>query len=185
MVQKIPTSHPDVWELSPAIKSDPRGFFMETYHQQKFANLGIHEIFVQDNQSFSRKNTLRGLHYQLKEPQAKICRVVQGAVLDVAVDIRRGSPNFGEWTSVVLSARKRNELYIPAGFAHGFLVLTTTATFVYKCSALYNGDDDMGIAWNDPRIGIKWGFKHPVVSDRDENHPTLDSLSQKRLPRYR
>jgi dTDP-4-dehydrorhamnose 3,5-epimerase len=157
---------------------------METYHREKFIDLGIDEVFVQDNQSFSTRNTLRGLHYQLKHPQAKLCRVIQGEALDVAVDLRRGSPHYGKWTSVILSAEKRNQIYIPAGFAHGFLALTEIVEFFYKCSALYNKDDEFGVVWNDPGIGINWGAVDPAVSPKDTSLPALDSVPPENLPIY-
>src|SRR6267143_4147436 len=123
-MQRIETSLPGVFELRPVIHRDTRGFFIETYHQAKFADLGIAHAFVQDNHSCSTKGTLRGLHYQLRHPQAKLCRVVEGEVLDVVVDVREGSPHFGKWTSVLLSAKEQNQIYVPIGFAHGFLTLT-------------------------------------------------------------
>ena len=142
---------------SPQIFRDARGFFMETYHRAEFADLGITEIFVQDNHSRSAKGTLRGLHYQLHHPQAKLCRVVEGEALDVAVDIRLGSPTFGKWTSVLLSANSQNQIFIPAGFAHGFLALTDSVQFLYKCSDFYDPCDEHGILWNDPDLAISWG----------------------------
>src|SRR5438046_8378559 len=132
-MQRIETFLPDVFELRPVIHRDARGFFIETYHKAKFATLGIADAFVQDNHSCSRKGTLRGLHYQLHHPQAKLCRVVEGQALDVAVDVREGSPQFGKWTSVLLSAEKQNQVYIPPGFAHGFLAVTDSVQYLYKC----------------------------------------------------
>ena len=141
-MQRIETSLPGVCELRPAVLEDARGFFMETYHQQRFKSLGIAGNFVQDNHSRSSKGTLRGLHYQLHHPQAKLCRVVEGEALDVAVDIRLGSPTFGKWAAVTLSARTHNLIYVPGGFAHGFLALTDFVQFLYKCSDFYVRDDE-------------------------------------------
>ena len=141
-MQRIETSLPSVCELRPVIHRDPRGFFLETYHKAKFADVGIADSFIQDNHSRSAKGTLRGLHYQLHHPQAKLCRVVEGEALDVAVDIRVGSPHFGKWTSVLLSAKEQNQIYVPAGFAHGFLALTDTVQFLYKCSDFYVPEDE-------------------------------------------
>ena len=178
------TSLPDVWELQPKVFQDARGFFTETYNQNRFSELGILEIFVQDNHSRSRKGTLRGLHYQLRHAQAKICRVIEGEALDVAVDVRFGSPTFGKWASVVLSAEKKNQIYIPAGFAHGFLARTDTVQFLYKCSDFYDPGDEHGIIWNDPGLAIPWGFSNPVISEKDAMHPALAATPPDSLPRY-
>jgi dTDP-4-dehydrorhamnose 3,5-epimerase len=183
-MERIETSLPGVLELRPKIFPDKRGFFVETYHQTKFAELGITDYFVQDNHSCSRKGTLRGLHYQLHHAQAKLCRVVEGEVLDVAVDIRSGSPNFGKWTSVRLSAREQNQIYVPAGFAHGFHVLSETVQFLYKCSDFYNPSDERGILWNDSDLNISWGIADPIVSDRDTKNPKLSDVSVEFLPGY-
>src|SRR5689334_7140877 len=155
-MRMIETSLPGVRILEPPVFSDARGFFVEAFHARKLAELGIDMQFVQDNHSHSVHGTLRGLHYQLLRPQAKLCRVVQGEVLDVAVDIRRESPQFGHWVGVLLSAANRREVFIPAGFAHGFVVLSASADFLYKCSDFYSPDDDHGLAWNDPDVGIDW-----------------------------
>lgn len=168
--------------MRPAIFRDARGYFVETYHQAKCEALGIAETFIQDNQSCSSKGTLRGLHYQLRRPQAKLCRVVEGEVLDVAVDVRFGSPHFGKWAGIVLSAKAQNQVYVPAGFAHGFLTLTETAVFVYKCSAFYDPADEQGIIWNDPDLGIAWGSATPLVSERDQKFPTLRAIPRELLP---
>ena len=184
-MQKVATSLPDVWELRPTVLRDGRGYFLESFHRLKFAELGITETFVQDNQSHSLQGALRGLHYQLHHPQAKICRVVEGEVLDIAVDIRVGSPHFGAWTSVRLSSATLNQIYIPAGFAHGFLTLTKTATFLYKCSDFYDRLDEHGIAWNDPDIRIAWGIDSPLLSERDAACPNLRDIPKELLPRIR
>jgi dTDP-4-dehydrorhamnose 3,5-epimerase len=162
---------------------DERGFFLETFHRTKFAELGITDHFVQDNHSCSVKGTLRGLHYQLQHPQAKLCRVVEGEALDVAVDIRFDSPNFGKWTSVLLSAKEQNQIYIPIGFAHGFLALTDTVQFLYKCSDFYDPADERGILWNDPDLNISWGVEAPIVSVKDAKLPTLAQVPREFLPR--
>jgi dTDP-4-dehydrorhamnose 3,5-epimerase len=143
LMQRIETSLPGVIELRPVIHRDARGFFIETYHQAKFADHGITDTFLQDNHSRSVRGTLRGLHYQLRRPQAKLCRVVEGEALDVAVDIRLGAPSFGKWTSVLLSAEQQNQIYVPVGFAHGYLALSDTVQFLYKCSDFYNPGANM------------------------------------------
>jgi dTDP-4-dehydrorhamnose 3,5-epimerase len=184
-LQKIETSLPGVWELLPKVYRDPRGFFMETYNQRVFAALGIRDMFVQDNHSCSVRGTLRGLHYQLHHPQAKLCRVIEGEALDVAVDIQLGSPHFGKWTSVLLSAKTQNQIFIPAGFAHGFLALTDRVQFFYKCSDFYDPKDERGIVWNDPDIAITWGVSDPLVSDKDARFTTLAETSREFLPHFK
>jgi dTDP-4-dehydrorhamnose 3,5-epimerase len=183
-LQKTELSIPGVWELRPKIFRDPRGFFLETYHQKEFASLGITDSFVQDNHSSSVKGTVRGLHYQLLHPQAKLCRVVEGEVLDVAVDIRLGSPYFGKWASVILSAKEQNQIYIPRGFAHGYLALSEKVQFLYKCSDFYEPKDDHGILWNDPQIGISWNIANPIVSEKDSRFTTLSQTPKESLPQY-
>lgn len=183
-MQQLETSLPGVLELHPAIFRDARGLFIETYHRARFAELGIADHFVQDNLSRSAKHTLRGLHYQLRRPQAKLCWVAEGQALDVAVDIRIGSPNFGKWTSMILSAETHNQIYIPCGFAHGFLALTDTVQLLYKCSDFYDPADEHGIAWNDPRLSISWGVANPLISEKDSNLPRLADVPQEFLPRY-
>jgi dTDP-4-dehydrorhamnose 3,5-epimerase len=184
LMDRVGTSLPGVFELQPRIFHDTRGFFLETYHRVKFADIGIGNAFVQDNQSSSVRGTLRGLHYQLHRPQAKLCRVVQGEALDVAVDIRTGSPHFGKWTSVLLSANKQNQIYIPMGFAHGFLALSKTVQFLYKCSDFYSPEDEHGIVWNDPDLNITWGTASPILSDRDSKYQKLGEVPPERLPAY-
>ncbi len=183
-MQKVDTSLPGVYELRPKIFGDARGFFMETYHRTKFADLGIRDTFVQDNHSCSAKGTLRGLHYQLQHPQAKLCRVVEGEALDLVVDIRVGSPQFGKWTSVLLSATIQNQIYVPAGFAHGFLALTNSVQFLYKCSDFYDPGDERGILWNDPDLNINWGISSPIVSEKDAKNPRLGEVPPRYLPAY-
>jgi dTDP-4-dehydrorhamnose 3,5-epimerase len=182
-LQRLDTSLPGVWELRPKVIRDARGFFLETYHQQKFSDLGIHDVFVQDNHSRSEKGALRGLHYQLRHPQAKLCRVVEGEALDVAVDIRIGSPTFGKWTSVLLSAERQNQIFIPRGFAHGFLALSDSVQFLYKCSDFYDPTSEHGILWNDPDLAISWGVANPIVSEKDAKYSTLAAMPREFLPR--
>jgi dTDP-4-dehydrorhamnose 3,5-epimerase len=183
-LQRVPTTLPGVFEIRPKIFRDSRGFFVETYHRAKYMDLGIADVFIQDNHSQSVKHTLRGLHYQLHHSQAKLCRVVEGEALDVAVDIRMGSPAFGKWTSVLLSAREQNQIYIPAGFAHGFAALSESAQFVYKCSDFYAPDDEHGIIWNDPELRIEWGVANPLISSKDAVFPRLADIPGELLPKY-
>jgi len=182
--QRVETALPGVCLLQPKVFGDSRGFFLETYHEEKFQALGIRDRFVQDNHSRSSKNVLRGLHFQVRHPQAKLGRVVEGKVLDVAVDVRRGSPHFGQWVSAVLSAESHNMIYVPAGFAHGFVTLSDSAEFLYKCSEFYDASDERSILWNDPRIGIQWGVSDPVLSPRDAQALPLDKLPLDWLPQY-
>jgi dTDP-4-dehydrorhamnose 3,5-epimerase len=184
MFEKITTDLPGVVILKPAVFRDQRGFFAETYHSAKFKDVGIDVDFVQDNHSCSSRGTLRGLHYQLRRPQAKLCRVVRGEVFDVAVDIRRGSPTFGKWIGVVLSAEEMNQIYIPAGFAHGFVVLSETAEFLYKCSDFYDPSSEGGVAWNDPELRIDWHVRTPLLSEKDSRYLPLADISPDRLPEY-
>jgi len=183
-MQKLNTNIPGVFELRPKIFRDARGSFSETYHSAKFAELGIPDAFVQDNHSISKKGTLRGLHYQLRKPQAKLCRVVEGEALDIAVDIRVGSPTFGKWASVLLSAETQNQIYVPTGFAHGFLALADTVQFLYKCSAFYDPTDEHGILWSDLQLAIQWGAESALVSEKDGKYKTLAEMPREFLPRY-
>jgi dTDP-4-dehydrorhamnose 3,5-epimerase len=183
-MQRIETALPGVCVLEPRVFSDRRGFFFQSYNRRTLEALGITGAFVQDNHSRSVRGTLRGLHFQVRRPQAKLCRVVQGEVLDVAVDVRRGSPTFGRWTSVLLSADNKRQVYLPRGFAHGFVVLSGTAEFLYKCDELYDPDDQGAIAWDDPDIGIDWGIVVPLLSEKDRANPRLRELAPERLPAY-
>ena len=183
-VQSIETNLPGVLELRPEVFRDARGFLLETYHRERFAALGITDAFVQDNHSCSKKGTLRGLHYQWPHLQAKLCRVVAGEALDVAVDIRWGSPHFGKWTAVRLSAAENNQIYIPAGFAHGFLALSDSVQFLYKCSDFYDSAGEHGVLWNDPDLGISWSTENPLVSDKDAKFSKLADVPREFLPRY-
>ena len=169
----VPTELAGVLIVEPDVHRDSRGFFLETYHAGKYAAAGIEGSFVQDNQSRSSGGTLRGLHLQVRTPQAKLIRVIEGEILDVAVDVRRGSPGFGKWVAVNLSADNFKQCYIPPGFAHGFCVLTPIAQVEYKCTGLYDPAAEIGIAWDDPALGIVWPVAVPVLSDRDRRHPKL------------
>jgi dTDP-4-dehydrorhamnose 3,5-epimerase len=172
-VQVVQTDLPGVIVIEPDVHRDERGFFLETYHAQKYEALGITGPFLQDNHSRSIAGTIRGLHIQVLRPQAKLVRAIEGAVYDVAVDVRRGSPHFGRWIGVVLSADNFRQCYIPPGFAHGFAVLSAVAQIEYKCTELYDEACEIGIAWNDPAIGILWPIEQPVMSDRDRQHASL------------
>lgn len=167
---------------------DRRGYFMETYKRPDFVAGGIDVDFVQDNQSSSTRGVLRGLHFQIEHPQAKLVRVVRGIVFDVAVDLREGSPTWGKWEGVVLSAENRRQFFIPRGFAHGFLVLSDEAEFCYKCDDVYHPNDEGGLMWNDPEIGVEWPAlegdaafdpSKVVLSDKDKVHPPLSSLASR------
>ena len=163
-----------VFIIEPQVFGDERGFFMETYKESDFKNAGLDYNFIQDNHSKSRKGVLRGLHYQLHYPQAKLVRVIQGEVFDVAVDLRKNSPTYGQWVGVILSAENKKMFMIPRGFAHGFVVLSETAEFVYKCDELYHPEDEGGVMWNDPEVGIEWPYKgEPLLSEKDKKHPSL------------
>lgn len=172
----IDTGLKDVICIEPRVFGDARGFFMETWRQSWFEEQGITATFVQDNHSLSRKGILRGLHYQIRQPQGKLVRVVRGEVFDVAVDLRRNSPTFGRWVGLSLSADNKRMLWVPPGFAHGFLVLSDEAEFVYKCTTYYAPEHDRTLLWNDPDIGIDWplhGLGDVVLSDKDRNGTTF------------
>lgn len=174
-MKRIDTKIPGVYIIEPQVFGDHRGYFMETYSVKSFADIGIDTVFVQDNQSFSaQKNTLRGLHFQ-KAPmsQAKLVRVIRGAVLDVAVDLRKGSPTYKQWVSVELSAENKRMFFIPRGFAHGFVALTDDVEFTYKVDNLYSKECDSGIRFDDPEVGVEWGVSDPILSQKDENAPLL------------
>jgi dTDP-4-dehydrorhamnose 3,5-epimerase len=168
-LKKIPTSLPGVFALEPRVFGDARGFFFESYNQRIMAELGIVETFVQDNHSCSSRNVLRGLHYQLKQPQGKLVRVADGEILDVAVDMRRSSPTFGSWEAVRLSGENKRMLWIPAGFAHGFRVLSEKAHVLYKATDFYAPEHERTVAWNDPHLKINWELDdEPIVSAKDQ-----------------
>ena len=178
----LETDLPGVVVVEPTVHRDRRGFFLETYHREKYTAGGIGATFVQDNHSRSGRGTLRGLHAQGRKPQGKLVRAVQGTIFDVAVDIRRGSPTFARWTGVELSADDFRQLWVPEGFAHGFCVLTEAAEVEYKCTAVYDRYDELAIAWNDPEIGIEWPVEEPVLSEKDRRAPRLAEVE--RLPLY-
>lgn len=162
--------------IEPKVFGDQRGYFMETYHYEDFKKAGLSMEFVQDNQSSSRKGVLRGLHFQKTHPQGKLVRVLTGSVYDVAVDLRKNSPTYGQYQGVILSEENKKMFYIPEGFAHGFLVLSDQAVFTYKCTDFYHPEDEGGIMWNDPDVGIQWPLNddiQPVFSEKDKKHPTL------------
>lgn len=173
-MQVIATRLPDVLLLEPKVFGDARGFFMESWNRQTFADLGLDLDFVQDNHSRSARGVLRGLHYQLNQPQGKLVRVTNGIVFDVAVDVRRSSPHYGQWTGHELSADNQHMLWIPPGFAHGFLVLSESADFLYKTTAYYAPQWDRGIRWDDPDIGVHWPLQGvPTLSAKDQALPRL------------
>lgn len=179
----VRTELADVLIVEPDVHRDGRGFFVETYQADRYREHGIADTFVQDNHSRSVERTLRGLHLQLRRPQAKLIRVIEGEVFDVAVDVRRGSPTFGRWVAVALSADSFKQCYVPAGFAHGFCVTSAIAQVEYKCTDFYDREDEIGIAWNDPSLGITWPIRDPILSPRDRHHPRLAELGDK-LPLY-
>lgn len=173
----LPTERlPEVVVVEPDVFRDSRGFFLETWHQTKYHAAGLPETFVQDNHSFSNRNVLRGLHAQLRRPQGKLVRALAGEILDVAVDIRPGSPTFGQWAGEILSGENFRQLWIPPGFAHGFSVLSETAHVLYKCTDFYDREDEVCLLWNDPAIGIDWRVENPVLSDKDLQGRTLAEI---------
>lgn len=174
-MQAIPTAIPDVLIIEPKVYGDARGFFFESYNEHAFAQAtGLKVNFVQDNHSRSAKGVLRGLHYQLKQPQGKLVRVVRGSVYDVAVDLRKSSPTFGRWVGAELSEDNQRQMWVPAGFAHGFLVTSESADFLYKTTDYYAPEQERCIAWNDPAIGIQWPLAEaPVLSGKDQQGKLL------------
>ena len=179
-----PSELPEVLIIDPDVYRDARGFFLETFSTEKYRAGGVDLTFVQDNHSRSVAGTLRGLHLQLRRPQGKLIRVIEGEILDVAVDVRRGSPTFGRWVAVTLSADAFRQCYIPPGFAHGFSVASPLAQVEYKCTDIYDPADEIGIAWNDPAIGIRWPVDAPILSERDRRNPTLAEVMAV-LPEWR
>ncbi len=179
-----PTDLDGVVLLAPRVFGDSRGAFWESYQQERYAAAGLTATFVQDNISLSKKNTLRGLHYQHPHGQAKLVQVLQGEIFDVALDIRVGSPTFGQWFGTQLSDRNHRQLYIPAGFAHGFCVCSDSALFMYKCSEYYAPGDEGGIHWDDPALAIPWPVEEPVLSPRDREWPRLGAIDLRNLPVY-
>lgn len=178
-MKRIDLALPGVCLLEPVVHGDHRGFFSETYNERTFAGLGIAHRFVQDNHSRSTAGVLRGLHWQIKQPQAKLVRVIEGEVFDIAVDIRRGSPTFGQWIGEILSETNRRMLFVPEGFAHGFLVLSATAEFLYKVSDLWYPEGERGFRFDDPTVGIRWPelMAAPTLSKRDAAWGNLADLS--------
>jgi len=180
----IETALPGCVVIEPAVFSDARGFFFETWNAERFGALGLPTRFTQSNVSCSSKGVLRGLHYQWPRPQGKLVSVLEGEVYDVAVDIRRGSPTFGKWDAVLLSAENRRQLWIPEGFAHGFAVLSERAVFSYLCTDSYVKESDAAVRWNDAEIAVDWPISAPVLSAKDEAAPFLRDIAEDRLPVY-
>jgi dTDP-4-dehydrorhamnose 3,5-epimerase len=176
-VRFTPLALPDVILVEPDVHRDARGFFLETYHLDKYRAGGVPGPFVQDNHSRSVRGTLRGLHAQRRRPQGKLVRAVDGEMFDVAVDIRRDSPTFGRWVGVRLSGENFQQLYVPPGFAHGFCVLSEVVNVEYKCTDVYDAADEIGLAWNDPDVGIEWPVREPIISDKDRRLPRLRDLA--------
>jgi dTDP-4-dehydrorhamnose 3,5-epimerase len=178
-VKVIPTDLPGVIMIEPQVFRDQRGFFLETYHQQKYRDAGIEFMFLQDNHSRSQGGTVRGLHVQVRRPQGKIIRVIEGEIYDVAVDIRRGSPHFAHWSGVWLSAENHRQVFVPPGFAHGFCVTSEAAQVVYKCTEFYDPSDEIAILWNDPELSIDWPSEiiaNPILSKKDLAAKQLSEL---------
>ncbi len=179
----VSTAIPGVVIVEPDVHADDRGFFLETYQADRYRDHGIPGPFVQDNHSRSAGGTLRGLHLQRQRQQGKLIRVIEGEIFDVAVDVRRGSPTFGRWVGVALTAESFRQIYVPPGFAHGFAVLSPVAQVEYKATDFYDPADELGIAWNDPALAISWPMARPILSNRDARHPRLADLSDS-LPTY-
>lgn len=180
----IETDLPGCMVIEPAVFGDGRGYFFEAWNADRYGEHGLPARFVQSNISSSARGVLRGLHYQWPNPQGKLVSVLEGEVYDVAVDIRRGSPHFGRWAAVVLSAENKRQLWIPEGFAHGFVVLSERAIFSYLCTAQYDKAADAGVRWNDAAIGIDWPISEPLLSDKDAKAPFLSDVAADRLPPY-
>src|SRR6516225_9955922 len=178
----IATEVPDLLIIEPRIFGDQRGFFLETFQDARYASHGIHGPFVQDNFSRSARGVVRGLHLQNPKPQGKLVMVLRGRILDVAVDVRLGSPTFGQHVAAEINDENRRQVWVPRGFAHGFAVLSESADFFYKCDELYRPSDEIIVRWNDPAIGISWGIESPVLSERDEAAPLLANVNG--LPIY-
>jgi dTDP-4-dehydrorhamnose 3,5-epimerase len=182
-VRFTPTELKEVVLIEPDVFRDARGFFLESYHEKKYADGGITGRFVQDNHSHSVRGTLRGLHAQHRRPQGKLVRAVDGEMFDVAVDIRVGSPTFAKWVGVLLSGDNFRQLYIPPGFAHGFCVLTDEVHVEYKCTDFYDAQAELAIRWNDPEIGISWPLESPIISAKDAAAPLIREIRE-HLPSY-
>lgn len=180
----IKTPLPGVVIIEPDVHGDARGFFLESFQAKRYLEAGLTQAFVQDNHSRSGKGVLRGMHCQPTSGQGKLVRVTRGQVFDVAVDIRRGSPTFGQWFGTYLDDEHHHQFYVPPGFAHGFCVLSDVADFQYKCTNYYYPQDEIGLLWNDPDVGIQWPVEAPVLSARDQAFPRLKDLPEDRLPRF-
>jgi len=180
-----PLQIPEILLVEPKVFGDARGYFVETFQAERYAQAGINARFVQDNLSRSSRGTLRGLHLQYPNAQAKLVYVVEGEVFDVAVDVRVGSPSFGKWTGAHLSARDHRQMYIPPGFAHGFCVKSEYALFAYKCSDIYLPQHEVGVAWNDPALAISWPVSQPTISEKDQRFPPLAQIDPARLPPWK
>ena len=177
--KRIDTSIDGVYVIEPTVFGDNRGYFMETYSELDFEEIGVTNKFVQDNQSKSKKGVLRGLHFQTQHTQGKLVRCTEGEVWDVAVDLRKGSPTYGQWEGVYLSAENKRQFYVPEGFAHGFVVLSETATFNYKCTDFYSPEHDGGLLWNDEDVAVEWpldGIEEVLLSEKDKNQKTFKEL---------
>ncbi len=180
-----PARIPDLLVIEPRVFGDPRGFFMETWQGARYAEHGVPDRFVQDNLSSSSRGVLRGLHLQHPHAQGKLVQVLQGRVLDVAVDVRVGSPWFGQWAGVVLDDQSRNQFWVPAGFAHGYSVISEQALFSYKCTDYYHQETELSVLWNDPDIGVDWQLdQKPLLSDKDRSGLRLSEIPRDRLPVY-
>lgn len=181
MIEITETRIPDVLLLKPDVYRDERGFFLETYREEYLSSKGISVHFVQDNLSKSQQNAVRGLHYQIEQQQDKLLMVMQGRILDVAVDLRQNSPTFGQHVATELSAENKHQLFIPKGFAHGFSVLSANALVYYKCSNYYYPEGERGLFWDDPELGINWKVEDPIISEKDQQQPKLNEISTKDL----
>lgn len=180
----LETALPGVFVIEPKVFGDQRGFFLETFQDKRFADAGIVEKFVQDSLSRSRKGVMRGLHYQIEHAQGKLVFVNRGIIFDVAVDIRKGSPTFGQYYSHILSEDNHLQMYIPPGFAHGFCVLSDLADVAYKCTDYYCPESERGVAWNDPELGIEWPFTDVIVSEKDKANPCLSDIPDSDFPKF-
>lgn len=180
----IATGLPGVMIIEPKVFGDARGFFMETWNQARYGQYGLPVVFVQDNLSFSQRGVLRGLHFQNPKAQAKLVYVLQGEVFDVAVDIRLGSPTFGQSVGVTLSSENKRQFYIPEGFAHGFCVTSETVLFAYKCTEIYQPQSEYGVSWDDPDLGIPWPIEKPLLSEKDLIYPRLRDIEPRLLPKF-
>jgi dTDP-4-dehydrorhamnose 3,5-epimerase len=177
MPERLPTMLEGLVLLEPEVHGDARGFMVETFSRERWAALGVEAEFVQHNHSRSARGTLRGIHFQTSPGQAKLVRCARGEIFDVAVDLRRGSPTYGEWEGHVLNDVSHRQLYVPVGFGHGFVVLSDVADVAYQVSSLYDPDTEKGIAWDDPTVGVEWPVEEPLLSERDKSAPSLDEIA--------